>query len=695
MTSAGPPRDHVYHTGHSLSQHYGEDYGGGSGAGGLSQDSFFFPRGTYSSSPPPLPPRPPESSSDEDDPDYARIDEGSGGEESGGGGDGSEEARSGSPSLDQQLKEIEQSIKKEKKAKRRAVAGRRRGPPPPLRGAEPPGGPHNPLHLPDADDYLVPVPSKRLQGNRNQSNNSVDYEVPVPSSRAPSESDTPPHVSRSLSQPTYLSSNTGLWQRSPTTPGKDRERSPSAGVTATLPTGPWQRSPTTPGKDRERSPSAGVTATLPTGLWQRSPTTPGKDRERSPSVGAPSLPPRSWGPPNEDGTAGWGVAGGGVDDRRSPRSSLFTVGEDTYLEGGGAADATPPESASPEESTAQRRGAEEVHQLSRDEQPPADGATPPPLPPRSPIKEKLSWHSSASSVSSACSRCPRCRSRRQRNSVSKTSSLNDHHSHPLSPHRRPAPQGSLPNLSNAAPVPEDGLHSGHRRRHDCHCSQELSSDHLPHTPPHTHTSTSSLPSVSSEGNTSPPYLRLFNGAPSPGVARPKDEGMDMLSSCIQELERGGQSHFGTLPSPRLLHRTPEESAGPRSGGHPPCRRTSRGTIERFDTVPAFPSPSFSSSSSPRILGKSSTIGNHHRAAGAPPSPLSPAGPPVPPRSDVSLEPLPRAQVARSRSLGRQSRHGGGARPQYEASGSSTVFFHHLGRRPSQPLGRHAPQATRI
>ena len=239
-------------------------------------------------------------------------------------------------------------------------------------------------------------------------------------------------------------------------------------------------------------------------------------------------------------------------------------------------------------------------------------------------------------------------------------------------------------------------HSRHTCQHKSRHSSESSCETLPSAPPTPHTSTPSLPPTSSplvHSKHSPTdsapdssYLQLVGGTSSPPVAMETSH-----SSSGQDLE--GASKFNTLPSPRQQKKetrpstdTQEEPSGvlagwpaeEQSNGHSLCRRVSRGPLQRFDTVPSF--PTFPSSSS---------------AQAATP-------PPVPPRSIISLtqsdSPVTHSPVSRSRSAGRQVSYSSRAhhsRAQYDASSSSTVFFHHLNRHSPQALSRHVPQATQI
>lgn len=134
-------------------------------SGVLSQESFFTthvgPNGTMSTYGPPLPPRPAETSSDEDDPDYAYIDENKVK------GPDRRNSECGSPTVDAELEDIEHSIMMEKKKKRRAaVAESKRT----MTLGRYPAHRHSPRTTSqltfvsaDPEDYLEPVPSKRLQ----------------------------------------------------------------------------------------------------------------------------------------------------------------------------------------------------------------------------------------------------------------------------------------------------------------------------------------------------------------------------------------------------------------------------------------------------------------------------------------------------------------------------------------------------
>lgn len=671
---AQPPRNPspFLHPGYSLSQQQLTDAHGTAtlGLGGLSQDSVLPPRGP---TPPPLPPRPLESSSDEDDPDYAYIDEGEvNGRRNGSAG---EERRSGSLSVDEQLEEIWKDIKKENRAKRRAtaVAKRQRGLPQPLPSAVI-VGPRVPFSPADAEDYLIPVPSKRIQENQNQSNNSKS---PVPSaSSRPSrvDSDILPPAGHSPSQPVAPGSGgAGPWQRRPS-PLRPPAHEPNAPA---LPPRTW-----TTAAEGEGEASGSCVC-----LADRSkPTTPtaGEDSNQEEGVASKATPT---GDTHSDKEADDNDEG--LTFEAPPTEDPAFVGRGDEV---GVAEKAP-DGGSPEPTAVDETA---------DTGPAALSPAPPPLPPRSPIKEKLSWHSSSSSVSCpSSSRCPRCHSRRHHVLVEKTSSLNDHRPHPLSPREDAGPKGSLPNLSHAAPAAENSLcqHPRHACQQKSRLSSESSCETLPSAPHTPHTSTPSLPPTSSplvhskhspaDGTPDPSYLQLVGSTSGPPVAMETSH-----SSSGQSLEGGAK--FNTLPSPRQQKKetepNPSTSAqeepnssslarGPAerlANGHSPCMRLSRGPLQHFDTVPAFP-----------------TISSPSSAQAATP-------PPVPPRSIISLthsDPLAtHSPVGRSRSAGRQVSYSSRAhhsRTQYDASGSSTVFFHHLNRHSPQAISRHVPQATQI
>lgn len=136
-------------------------------SGVLSQESFFTthvgPNGTMSMFAPPLPPRPAESSSDEDDPDYAYIDENKVK------GPDRRSSDCGSPTVDAELEDIEHSIMMEKKKKKRAAVAESKRTmtlgryPPPRHISSPRTASQLTFTSADPEDYLEPVPSKRLQ----------------------------------------------------------------------------------------------------------------------------------------------------------------------------------------------------------------------------------------------------------------------------------------------------------------------------------------------------------------------------------------------------------------------------------------------------------------------------------------------------------------------------------------------------
>lgn len=150
---------------HSIRESLTQSFESSNPSGVLSQESFFTthvgPNGTMSTFGPPLPPRPAEISSDEDDPDYAYIDENKVK------GPDRRNSECGSPTVDAELEDIEHSIMMEKKKKRRAAVAESKKT---MTLDRYPVHRHSPrttsqltFASADPEDYLEPVPSKRLQ----------------------------------------------------------------------------------------------------------------------------------------------------------------------------------------------------------------------------------------------------------------------------------------------------------------------------------------------------------------------------------------------------------------------------------------------------------------------------------------------------------------------------------------------------
>lgn len=660
--------------------------------GVLSQDSFFTPWGGGRFSPPPLPPRPTESS-DEDDPDYAYIDENKVKGPDGQGRNESEINRRGSPSVDDQLKELERSIKMENKAKKRAAAASQRktqtlGRLPSQRPARPQLNPRLSFVPADPEDYLEPVPSKRVHNQPLRLTSS--REAPsVAHSRTMSEPDSfplpLPSPIKMLSQPAYTMSETEFFSQPRASP--TREDSP-------IETSPMRRdfmvenAPTLPPRTwrKESSTSTLSTGSLgsPSGL----------------SVGARSRN-NSWNEeesPTVSFRAHLGNRSSASEDMLKNRESLrnsIIVEEPHDL------NINPPLQLEQKESTSPL---------------PNGHSSPPPLPPRSPFKERASRQSSASSVSSTSSstRCPRCRGKKMKYSVEKTSSLNDHRA----PQEIDPPKGSLPDLNRTSSVPENSLvhHHHHRHRH----SPDSSTEVLP---------SGSTPSLPSTHNLE--YLPIMSGSSEENEQSPSavdtelTSQMDMLNSFVESLEYLETKVMGNT-AVKQQERSPKPSRSPKdqkksirtdldaamrqtaqvqadlsrptrrmasenkslpslANGHAPCKRISgtRGNpVTRHHTITAFPLSSNNNNNS--VSSRTNSPVPQQNGLRSPP-------PPVPPRSLVSLnvageietQSSPKASQIQSRSLGRQASLGSALRrpsyhrPNHNDRESSTVFIHHL------------------
>ena len=695
--------------------------------------------GRYSASPPPLPPRPNESSSDEDDPDYAYIDE----QKVKGPENHSLHANVKnedvpSPSVDEQLREIERSIKRENKAKKRAAADAERRAHTIHRSHFSARRRINPtLSLPlspkltfaptDPEDYLDPVPSKRVQSQFPDPDNAACYEVPVViHSRSSSEPD-PMNVSsptKFLSQPAEpggFQLGTRLLSASMS---PDRS-SPNVSPTLIL--------------DENRP-------VLPSRNWRRTSTASNNSVTSSSSVG--SMVSKSSGVGIEEVDFHSPTAAGHARVRSaSMTDDAFSKLSDGLLN-----------SVIPEETHDSGSSTPAMEEAAATDPSAIGDSSPPPLPPRSPLKEKLSCQSSTSSVSStSSSRCPRCRSKRAKSRVGKTASLNDHKRR-SSPHMEDGPKGSLPDLNKSLSVPEDSL--SHRRNHrhsqECRGSLDSSTDGIqsPSRPSNKYLeliADSSIPPTDENS-----YLQLCADEPESPPSQIDNElqsQLEMLDSFVQTLEyletkasqnsnRGGSSSraaghdpnsTGGGSSSRAAGHDPNRDEQRRSirtnlddaikqakqvqldlsqpakrlpsengkavvlNGHTPCRRISgtRGppALYKHQTVAEFPLSSGNNTVVP-------TTHAHHANGSLPQQngslPQS-TPPPIPPRSSVSLtqeeQPnSPRTAVTKPHSPGRQANTGFHSLPRTlkgrsslqrrfkrEDHESSTVFIHHLKR----------------
>ena len=517
------------------------------------------------SSPPPLPPRPIlDDSSSEGDPDYAYIEEdevkGPAHSPSLDRGEGG----AGERTLDEQLEDLELSMRREKKEKkRRAAQEKRRAATMAVR----PTQLRPPLFFTPADpeDYMEPLSC--LSNGRPRSTG----ETPLPAhTHSFSEPDTSFYPdSKSLSQPTintfrysppHLSPTPELHETPPTLPSRawrvsldDSDISPYAVVRKVL-----------TGKILEE-PDAGKS-----GAQRESPTTAEQRRLSKTSqqeVHSPESDPKS---PSSDAANTTGGCNEGV------------------------------ESA-------------------------------PPIPPRSPIKEKLSWGSSTSSVASTHSlrsghahsagvRCSKCQ-RQRRAPVDKTLSENRGHPspHPVPPLHHPE-KSSLPDLNNAAAVggvPENALQHrrqrSHRGRLESATESRSSSDG----------STSSLQSYLEivPDSTAVPQNKGRNSDP---------ENLQILDDFLQYFDDKVSSLTQPEGSPELQKHHTLVNTPPHSNGFTPPRRTNGvkdpPTLQRSHTSASF--ISHAQSRHPANPTKNHSFNNSR------PAPPPPA---VPPRSDISLQ----------------------------------------------------------
>ena len=588
------------------------------------------------STPPPLPPRPEHYglSSDEDDPDYAYIEdseiEGPKNASTSSKKTGNKEGgkRVASPSVDEQLLDIFLSMKQEKKEKRKKEAEEKRRAATvayrPTHSQRPALslGPQISFAPADPEDYLEPLVAT-FQTSRPKS--TGDYETPVPiHKRSCSEPDTSiPYPHKCLSQPSLC-----LSQRTPP------KLSPNDDSCPTLPPRSWQRmgsdelptinksSITAQKGDPNISPYATVRQILPSKIMEEE-SMAGDGREEK----TLTQPPLAAATHPTDLTAS------------SPTSSKITQGACCTPE------ATPPP---------------QIPSSSGE----ADPVEPPPLPPRSPIKEKFSCGSSSSSTSahshphSPSSRCSRCQ-RRARHSVEKT--LSDHRKLPSSPSTVGSPanqQGSLPDLKMAAVVPENSLRWSRRIQRAQQSTESHSSSGG---------SSSSLQSPRDSG-----YLEVVADSSSmstkgAGPSKPEDELLPDLK-MLDEFMQYFDSQCASLP----------HTEGIKPSQPPPSQQHQQEQQQRAVlTQNPFSPPSLSShtmqhpapfsahvsnghiisckvngTKSPASFQRSYTVGAHVGSSPPPPSsssshPMYPiksmsftehttSAPPIPPRSDISL-----------------------------------------------------------
>ena len=438
------------------------------------QDTFFTPirfsSGRMSTSPPPLPSRPVESSSDEDDPDYAYIDER---EVIGPKGQQQHQSLRRDPTseLDDQLEDLKRSIVRENKAKRKEAEKRK------THTLQPRPRPSGTLRLSprffptEPEDYLEPIPSKRVQ---TQSTSSDGYREPHEIQAA--------HA-RSVSEP-YFKGMQNLYP-----PRFDDEHSPNT---------------------QDLSPCSS---------------------ESSPvfNTNPPALPPRTW---RSSDIESYHSSSSANSENTAPvktGSASLSGSERMYgvNENMGKTDAkfsSPPP-------TEQNVNLLENHKhYTTPSEQTSHVTTAPPLPPRSPTKDRvrLSRNSSSSSLSSSSSshRCPRCRSlRKSKSTVSKTFSLDQRTPHLSKEESRK----SLPNLESTVEDVIMRRRSVHHHQRCSKCSQDSSTDQLASN------SNTSLPSSSSQKNLE--YLQLVGeeSQPAPVDSELKPE-LDLLSSCLQSLE---------------------------------------------------------------------------------------------------------------------------------------------------------------
>ena len=547
--------------------------------------------GHLQSSPPPLPPRPlRDYSSSEEDSDYAYIkeDEVKGPAKSP--NSPSESPRgTGERTLDQELEDLEISMRRERKEKKRKAALEKKRA---VTMAARPSHQRPPLFFTPADpeDYLEPL---SLGGNRPRS--TGDYATPIPShGRSCSEPDTSfCSDSKSLSQPTIHTLHYNPPHLSPT---------PELCETPpTLPSRAWRskESPDRSRDDSDISPYAVVSKILP-----------GRIVEETDSR-APSARNRA---------------------KSSPTSTQRHELDQTQ-----ASDQSsePAENSATSQNTAQNSTLDST--LAAD----GEAESAPPIPPRSPIKEKLSLCSSTSSIASNHShrsshghvagvRCSKCL-RQLRAPVNKT--LSEHRGQPLSQGMPPLhhhhEKCSLPDLNTTVNgvVPENSLQQqrqrGQRGRIPSASESRSSSD-------------GSSSSLHSPGN----YLEIVPDSGTAGSSRggtnsrgrnSDPESLQILDDFLQYFDDKVNSLNQADGSSPDQHRHAAFTSPPHSNGCTPSRR-------------------MNGVKDPPLLQRSNTLASsvNHTHSPHPPHPIMPnkslsfttgtrsPAPPVPPRSDISL-----------------------------------------------------------
>ena len=542
------------------------------------------------SSPPPLPPRPlRDYSSSEEDSDYAYIkeDEVKGPAKSPHSPSQSPGGTTGERTVDQELEDLEISMKKERKEKRRKAAQEKKRA---VTLSVRPNHQRPPLFFTPADpeDYLEPLSSHGSGSSRPRS--TGDYETPLPShDRSCSEPDTSFCTdSKSLSQPTIHTLHCTPPHLSPT---PELCETPPA-----LPSRAWRskQSPDRSKDDSDISPYAVVHKILP-----------GK------------------------------ILGKTVLDALSPRNGTNnspTVAEQHQTDQQPPANEQSPE---PSENSADSSTSPAAAQNSTSVEGKSESA--PPIPPRSPIKEKLSLGSSTSSVASNHSlrsshghaagvRCSKCL-RQRRAPVDKT--LSEHRGQPMSQGMPPLhhlEKSSLPDLNTtvSAVVPENNLQQRRQRAH-----------HRGRIPSATE-SRSSSDGSSSSLHTPANYLEVVpdsgaSGSTKNNRGRNSDpENLQILDDFLQYFDDKVNSlNQGEGSSPDQ-HRQPAAfNSLPHSNGYTPPRRMNGvkdpPILQRSNTLAS--SINHAQPQHPTMPNKSlsfTTMGSR-----------SPA-PPIPPRSDISL-----------------------------------------------------------
>lgn len=555
------------------------------------------------SSPPPLPPRPIlDCSSSEEDSDYAYIEEKEVKGPSHSSHSPSQEQAGGDVAertLEEELEDLEMSMKREKKAKKRKAAQEKKKA---VTVAVRPTLQRPPLSLKskipftaaDPEDYLEPLSA----ASQSRPRSTGDYETPFPvHNRSCSEQESSLYCDViSLSQPSIHTYRNSPPRLSPT---------PEHSTPPALPSRHWHGEGNSSGRntdDPDISPYAVVRQILPGRIL--------KEPDSHPVSTTPSNIPLK---------------------QSSPSQEQRPLGKDPSLpHDQSAVSLTSPTATTPPTSLPSNVVSDPV---------PASNA--PPIPPRSPIKEKLSGSSTSSVASNhshrsghnhvAGTRCSKCQ-RQKRAPVEKA--LSEHRGQPV-PQTMPTlhlEKSSLPDLNSTVGVPENSLQQRRQRTHRGRLTSATESRS---------SSDGSTSSLQSQNNAN--YLMVVpdssNSQPAKGCSDQEDN-LQILDDFLQYFDKKAcsltqpdgcpepQRQVQVLGNPSHTLPLSSHPSSQIANGHVPTRRLNGvkdpPALQRSHTSTAFISHS---QFPPHPLHPTkSLLSNNTRA---PP-------PPVPPRSDISL-----------------------------------------------------------